>query len=493
MRWSMLWLLAGCHPWDLPDQGYFYLDGVLWDADAAVATADGLYVPLPNSGGLVLVKSDGSYAPVEVGDGRVRSLQVSPDGSRAMVTVDRFRCDTDDTDVEVVDDCPAQDLKVSSELAVVADGVVSSTIEVAPQYNALTWSSDGRVAIAYIDPALPVVQRGVVNLTSALVLQLDSATASTVSIGFDINRVLFTPANDKAVVLAQNNVSVVDLTGDVARKEVSFDLVLDNDLVVVPVGVDLTPDGQYALISAQGRDDLYVLDLVQHSVNIVTLAAPPSAMTVDTTSDRTLLVSGGANRAEILDHEYFDVVEVPLDEAMTNIIPGEGSAVLWREGAQDIYRIDLVTGGVVEYRMQEPVYDLQVSPSATVGVAFTQGNRMELLDLASDRGRSVPYALETMGVGAAFSRSDAGEHVLVLQEGVDYLYDLDLLTGSAAEVALSASPLGIGVLPDGVFYVTLNQAMGRVAFLDPTTGVVTEADGFGRIGLFDETSLVGEE
>src|SRR5688572_3260416 len=116
MRWIPLLLLTACQPWDLPTQESTTFTVPLWDAASPVATADGLYVALPRSGGLVLVEPDGTYAPVDLGAGKLRTLESSPDRSRAIATIDRFRCESDDEDVmrkaEVLGDCPEEDLVV---------------------------------------------------------------------------------------------------------------------------------------------------------------------------------------------------------------------------------------------------------------------------------------------------------------------------------------------------------------------------------------------
>ena len=130
MRWLFVLALSGCQPWDLPTQEYVTFNKALWDPASAVATADGVYVPLPRSGGLVLVRTDGTWSEVDIGAGELRSIEASPDRSRAIATIDRYRCESDDEDVmrkaKNVADCPQADLVTETELAILSGGALGT-------------------------------------------------------------------------------------------------------------------------------------------------------------------------------------------------------------------------------------------------------------------------------------------------------------------------------------------------------------------------------
>jgi hypothetical protein len=114
---------------------------------------------------------------------------------------------------------------------------------------------------------------------------------------------------------------------------------------------------------------------------------------------------------------------------------------------------------------------------------------MEILDLRDDDTQ--PFLLEGQGLGVVFSQSDTELHALVLQQGQDYLYQLDLYTGVAVEIDLSQPPVAIGSMADGSFYITHTSGLGLVSFLDPVTGDVTEIGGFGAIDLYQPIELLG--
>ncbi len=513
--------LTGCGWNSLPHQEDHSFAQPLWDAHSAVARTDAIYVHLPVAGALARITSDGEFERVDVGEGRVARILTTPDQDTLLTFVERIYCDLDEddlADVHSAEDCPAEAQEILTELLVVQEGAVQQSFEISGHYNTLSWSEDGTYAIAYLDfsQGVDLGQVGVVDLTSVLVLDLVSGSATPVSVGFAADRVLFTHEDadginpNKAVVLSQNSVAVVDLNLEAPSTEVTFPLTLDADQSVTPVGVELTPDNRYALISVQGTGDLYVLDLENRSVNMVSLSANPSAMTVDTTADRTVLVYSGGAVADILEHTYFDVETVSLDEPMNGILEGSGYSLLYNssknQAYHDIYRLDLDTGDLLEYRMQNPVMSLHLAQSEEYAIALTRAEGyggsgiegyydaspgMEILDLRDpDKARSTPYLLESPAVGLAFSDTDTALHALVLQQSIDYLYQLDLYSGEALELDLGAAPVDIGSLPEGGFYITHDAGMGHITFYDPVTDELSEAFGFASMGLFDEYDII---
>lgn len=500
MRFLPLLALIGCG-WDLPHQSWTSV-APLWDPRGVLATDDGLYGLMPHAGGVVLLRPGEDAVRVDIGEGRATRLSSAPTGGPAAVAavIERYRCATDDPKetrgVHMVEDCAADDLQVDNEIDLIRAGEVSSAIALDAPFDSLVWSPDGSHAIGWIDLANAAGIHGVVNLTSVVVIDATAGTATPVSVGFAATQVLFDAQGDKAVVLSQSAVAVIDLTASPPVREVTFALTLDPHQVVVPIGVALTPDDAHALISVQGKSDLYVLDLIHHSVNIVSLDAAPSAMHVDIADDRTVLVSASAASVDIVDHDVFDVERIALAEPMSSIVDGAGFDLLYNPGLQDIYQLDVLTGDVITYRLQEPLLSLYLAPTEEFAIALTSesgfGGRpgMEILDLRDGRGHTYPYLLEQRGIDVAFTETDAGLHALVLQQNVPYLYKLDLYAGAAEEVELVQPPVAIGALDSGGFYVTHDDPLGLVSVVDPATNAIETLAGFGSLGLLDEIGFV---
>lgn len=518
MRTPWLLLLLGACSWNrLPQQSNQYLDEPLWDAAAAVPTVDGLYVPLPHAGGLALVPQQGDPSRVDLGEGRLTQLAASPDGERVIAFVERYRCQPDDPHdargVRLPEDCPDDALLTETQLSVVAGGKVDTDLTVDGSYNTLSFSADGRFGIAYVDFSKDIEIDSVLNLTGIVVLDLEAGETTLVPVGFATDRVLFVQDDgggaSQAVVLSRNAVAVVDLLASPPAVTVTFPLTLDPDSTVDPVGVDLTPDGRYALISARGSSDLYVLDLELKAINLVELSGAPAAMAVSQPMDRTVLVYAGRAVVEVMDHEFFDVEVVDLDEGMDKITLASDFGVLWGTASQhDVYRLDLENNDTVEYRLQNPAVSLHLAPTEEFAVALTraeggggdgvdalydQNPGMEILDLREGEDETQAFILEGQGLGVAFAADAQNLNALVLQQGVDYLYRLDLYTRQAEEIELSAPPVAIGSMPDGQFFITHDRALGLVSFLDPTNGKITEVAGFATLGLMDPIELLADE
>lgn len=510
--------LAGCGWNNLPDGQSVNIGDPLWDPASVVAAEDALYVRLPAAGRLARVTPDGAEL-VDLGAGRLERMDLAPDGSTLVAFVGRYDCVSDDPrdtrGVKTVEDCPASFLERSTQVVTVVEGEVQTTIDVGTHFNALEFSDNGRWAVAWLDVDAGIdLSGGVVDLTSVLVLNLETGTAMPLSVGFAAETVLFDALSTRAVVLSKDSVALVELGSGTPERGTTFPLTLDPDQEVRPIGVELTPDGSYALITVQGRDDLYVLRLERPSVNLVNLSGTPSAMAVvpgDTPlDDRTVIAHRGVAKVDLIDHDDFDVEAIDLDLAVDRIVPIDRRVMLWNQGAstKDAYVLDLDSTELVEFRLENPPLALQVAPGGDFAVALTRAEGgfgddlqglydrspgLEILDLRDDRGRTAPFLLESPGVGLAFNATDTRMDALVLQDGQDYLYVLDLYTLTDQELDLEAPPVAVGSVPAGGFWITHDAALGLITFYDPASGDTTEVTGFGLLGWREGTPLSQDE
>lgn len=518
LRPLLLAVLTGCAGWgNLPHQSNTDVDRPLWDPTDAVPSQHGLYVTLPHAGGLALLTKDGNEGRatrIDLGEGRLTKLSASPDGATLLGFVEYVLCDVegDQKEPRYVEDCNEDDRVYRTELSIVRGDRVEDTFALDGAFNAVRWSSDGSYAIAYLDLANLRID-GVIDLTSVVAIDLSGDPQPTpIAVGFAADRVLFVEGAggrpEKAVVLSQNSVALLDLLPEVPVREVTFPLSLDPDTVVTPVGVELTPDGGHALITVEGRADLYVLDLVSASINLVELSGIPAAMAVNEDLDRTVITYRDTNRVDVLDHDLFELESTTLDESMNRVTMRGDYAVLYdTRGGHDAYKLDLVTHVLTEYRLQNPAVSMHVAPTDEFAIGFTRAEDgfggggvseiydanpgMEILDLRDDDAQ--PFLLEGLGVGLAWSPTASALHALVLQDGIDYLYQLDLYTGRSEELELDGPPVAIGTMPDGDFFITHESALGLVTFLDPATGDTVVVSGFGTLGLTDPLELLVDD
>lgn len=511
-------VLLACNPWEnLPLDGWSWLDEPLWD-DAVLAATDGLYVRLPHAGKLLRLTADGAEPTVvDLGIAEPTGMALGPDQATIVLFQTATTCVTDEPRVDEMSECPSEDRVVDHQLALVRDGALMADVQpisVPSHYNRLAfspWTEGGEaspVAVAYLDyEGSSIDVDGVLNLTEVLFVDLRTGNTERVSVGFSASNILFTADATKAVVLSRSQVVVVDLTGEEYEVLVTYHLTLDADQEVDPMGAALTPDDRYLLMSVEGSGDLYAMDLDNESINIVDLDAPPSAMAVDSLMDRTALVYKSRAQVDILEHDYFDVESVELDEPCNAIAEtDEGVVVLYNDNASthDVYRLDVETGDLVEYRLANPVNELMLTDDHSYAVALmrpesTSGSSgidaeydqrwgLSLIDLYDDDNTDL--MLGSQPVGMAFSEDEAGEpFVLLLLEGNDSLLQVSLWNEDVEEIALEAPPTGLGSLPDGQFYITHQSALGLISFLNPGDDVPTVVGGFATQGLFTDDTL----
>ncbi len=511
----LLLALASCGWNDLPSGNYQSIDEPLWAADEAVATSEGLYVRLPYAGRLVRITPDGEVTSVDFGPSRVSRIAAAPDGDTIVAFVDSYFCSPDDRRelrrATTIDSCDADDLTVESDIRLVRGDQADAAQEVDGTYNAVEFSVDGRYGVAYIADFSDLSLDGVVNLNGVAILDLEDEVTEVVTVGFAPDRVLFNydaqGRASNAVVLSRNQVASIDLS-ERPYASTQFPLTLDPDVIRDPNGIDLTPDGRYALISTADSPDLYVIDLVDESINIIDLESDPATLMVDDAADRTVLVYDDQPVVELMEHDFFTVERLELDEAMNQVTTESGTALLWGNGNQhDLYRVDLNTRELVEYTLQNPAVSLHVAPTSEFAIALTRPENgqggdsvdalydanpgMEVLDLDDDE--SVPFLLEGQGVGVEFVADETSLTALILQREVDYLLAYGLYTGDREQIDLSAPPVAIGTLTDGSrFWITHQSELGLVSFYDPATGRLTEVSGFAAEGLLDPIELAAE-
>ncbi len=498
-------LLGGCSPWDnLPDQDSSWIEGALWDHELTPAV-DGVYVRLPNSGELLRVRNDGRFETVDLNGASPDRLVATPDGEKVLVFASWLSCE--DPDVEYVDDCEEDELDSNSELVVVADGLSEAVTQVPAHLNELVFSGNGNIAVAYLnyDGDDIEIENGVIDLTEVVFVDLVSGETEAVSIGFSPSNILFSDDDGTAVVMSRSKVVVVDLED--FSVSVEYPLTLDADDEIDPSDAVLTPDGSHVLVAIEGRSELYKLDLENYSIDILTLEDSPSDLAVSSTSDRTVVTYRSQARVDLLEHEYYTTETVELDEPMTDILVTDDQAVLFNSDSnyKDVYRVDLDTGELVEYRVANPLNDLTLTADGLYAVGVMrpessyddgldgyQDQRYGLAVIGLEGDDAVSLVLESAPVGVALTQPEDGgsNYAIVLPQGAEELLQIDLLDPSVPTVVdLPAPPLGIGALPGGNFYITHDTTLGQISFLDPLTGDLTTVSGFADVELFGDDEL----
>ena len=511
---------AACDPYARPADFYGHADGSLWDAEV-VPVGDAVYARLPAGEQLVRIQSDSTLSTVDLAGASPDRLVATPDGESLLVFASWQVCEDANARMESRAECSDDDLVVRRELARVEGDKRVDAFDVPAHLNALTFTDDGRTAVAYLDytEQMEIEVDGLIDLGEVMFLPLDGESPPrSISVGFSPEKILFSTdsagVNDKAVIFSRSEVIVVDLA--TLEVVVTYPLVLDADQVVDPADAVLTRDGRVALVAIQGSSDLYELDLEKHSIDLEELDDNPVAMVnaalpeLDDGADLpvTLIAYAREAKVEVLDQGALELREpLELEEPVSDILVSDGSAVMYNRNAstvKDVYHVDLATYEITEFRVANPLDELRLSPSRAyaVGTLRPEGASSSSLDAYQDSrwGLAVidlvgehetSLVLEAEPIGLALVERDGATYALVLMQGLEHLIQVNLAEPTFfTEVALEAPPLGIGQLASGQFYVTHDAALGLVSFLDPATGDLTTASGFATPGLFHEPTLL---
>ena len=500
----LLAALAACAPHDVWPDGYTTLRAPLWVPGGAATGGTGVLLPLPRAQQIVSLAPDGTLVGLGT-ESLVPSAAHALPGGRVLVTGAEVRCDeVPVTTFDGATDCDFDDLVVH-DLAWVADSEGPVDLDGDGEVDLLDlplWfgdpevSADGRFAVASIDPSASTQGGGIVNLNSVRVLDLEAGDSWEVSVGFDAGRILFTEtaegAADGLLVLSQSEVAVVDLTAQVPVPSVTFNLTLDADQVLQPVDIALTPDRGHALLTIQGSADLYVLDLVDNRVNIVSLSGNPAAMAVHAPTDQTVIAYTGRAYVDVLDHALFEPIQVALEEGASQIDLAEDFALLSSPGSRDVVRLDLGLLRPEEYRLNFAPQRIEVAPDRSVALAFSSEGgrgRVEALDLTAAGDGSLdldskPFGLDAPLADVAFTTTETGVEALLLLEDSETLFALAWPELQVEEVRLPDSPVAIGRVDDGPFWITHTDPLGLVSFYTPGEPLETFG-GFAGAGLMD--------
>ena len=523
MRRSLLALAllsSACSPFAREADFYRTGDDALWDA-RVVATGDGLYARLPAGNRLVRIQADGTVSTVDLQGASPNRLVATPDGESLLVFSSWMTCEDPDAGAEVPADCPDDALVQHKELSRVQGDKRLEGFDVPAHLNALAFTDDGRMAVAYLDYTsdMEIEVDGLIDLGEVMFIPLDgSGDPRSVSVGFSPEKVLFSTGadgqNDKAVIFSRSEVLVVDLS--TLETLVTYPLVLDADQVVDPEDAVLTEDGRIALVAIQGSSDLYELDLERHSIDLEELDDAPVAMAnavmpgIDDGADAnvTLISYADTSRVDVLDQDILELREpFELEEPATRILITPDSALLYNDRAnsvKDVYHVDLGTYEITEFRVANPIDELQLSPGLdyAVGILRPENDDGNALDAYQDSrwglavidlvdGNETSLILEAEPLGLALMERDSVTYALVLMEGIEHVVQVNLSEPTFfSEVELDAPPLRIGELESGQFYITHDAALGLITFLDPASGDLTTASGFATAGLFHEPALL---
>lgn len=481
--------------------GQYVSVDALWTGD--VVPSDGaLYAQLPHAGAIARFSESAPAAAVDLDGAEPIRLVAAPDGTRILAFTRYETCDDLDPEIETTEDCLFEDLGYEYELAVLGSGGVEQTVNAPGHLQGVAFSPDSTTAVLYLDGA-PTDVGGVADIDSVFFVNLVSGETATATVGVAPGNILFTPDGLRAVVLSRDSAVVVDLA--TFEVQVRYDLTLDADQTIDPSAAVLTPDGGKALVAMANLGVLYVLDLVDPSIDIEELPGRPVALSVDTDCNCTAIAYSDAAELDLLFHDDGSRVELELDVPVTQLVGYEGNVLAYGTGGNhDVYRVDLSTQIVTEYVVANPPVSVQVDDVGRYAVALMQpesssGDEIDaytdqrwglsVLDLADDEPRNLMF--DQMPMDYEVLTDDTSTYALVLLEGENTVQLIDLANPlPTTEIHLESSPLAAGSMGDGRFYIAQDSPLGLVSIVDPLApDDIVEIGGFAAIGLYTDDDL----
>jgi len=408
----------------------------------------------------------------------------------------------------LVEECPEDALYWGAEMAIIDSGRRVAVSQVPAHMGGMAFTPDGDTAIVYMDESVEEqeVSGPIVDLTEIMFLDMNSGETESLSIGFLPRKILFTQDGERAVILSQSHVLIIDMETRAIITE--YPLALDADLEIDPSGAVLSPDDRYVLITIDGRSDLYKLDLEVISIDMEALDGVPSDMANDIQTGTTVLVY--ENRAQvdvIMEHDFIERESIMLDEPATKVLTQDGVAVLFNDSrmdTHDIIKVDLTTMETTEYVVENPISQLQLSPDGHHAVATLkplydsdpgglegyQNTRwgLAIADLSTDD--VVSLVLEYEPIGVELVQHSDNSFALVLLEGLEEVLQVNLASpGQYSSLDLPSPPAGIGTNPSGGFTIAHQSSMGQISFLNPSDRSLQTTGGFAVSNFFSEDKL----
>jgi hypothetical protein len=441
------------------------------DYEAPVATGNVVWIANPKSGRVALVDATTLVVKtVEAGNGPtyVASVPGQP------------------VDTTLVLNVLSNDATL---LAAAPSGITSATFKTATQANSMSFSSDGRFAIAWADARkvqnAPKTQ-GFQDLT---VIDLKSGTSTILAVGYRPVAVGFAEGKLSAYAVTQDGVSIVDLT---AAPIVTKNVPMSDDPTEDPGTRDVfvTKDGERAFIRRDGSDTITVVALDTETRSSIQLSGPVTDLDLADTGDRAVAVV-----RDTADVSVIPIANPTADSTVTvtgetigsvSIAPGGNKALLYTNAIADerFTILDLTQNGFRTVRLYSPVLGIFATPDAQHAVVL-HDSTADATDGAFSVvpiGQNLPAKIvatqaKPTSVGTINDRAIVAERDDTKQIFGAYLARMPQLMVERYELA--SPPIAVGIIEGARrAFIAQQHPEGRLTFIDLESGVARTLTGF---------------
>jgi DNA-binding beta-propeller fold protein YncE len=403
------------------------------------------------------------------------------------------------------------------------------TLATLPHLNRIDLDPSGRFAVVWFDLIRAIEEAGGLEVVDEVgsfqdVTVIDLAPgnehAVDLTVGFRPREVEFDAAGDRAYVVTEDGVSVIDLAvsaGGAPTIVPPVPVQADPFGDATGVEVDVVSTGAYAVVREPETAGVRVVQLAGQDPGQSPGAAWDLPLPAVPT-DIDLAPDGARLYAVLRDSGQLAIIDLPadaLDPAGIEVVDlgvPVGSLVLSADGSRGLLftnaslderitaiRLDLSGTPYVTWPLEKSVRAVGFSPSGTSALvlhAKAFGDPGEASTVEEYIDRSYGYSLLDLATGfaklqvtpvdpGAFAYAADGSRAYLALDGGDAegaeasLQQIDVATGVVETIELGSPPSAVGVLPSaGMAFVSQRHPLGRVSFVDLGTGAVRTVTGF---------------
>jgi len=478
------------------DDDYTGDDDDMGDDDTGPPEDENDFVSVPPAPGDIYVfivnPNRDSVSKVNVETRQITTIEVGDEPSMVLVTPDYTRAavfnDGEDS-VSVVD--------------VQTDEV--ATVAVREDFNYMTMSPSGSQAVCFLNTALLDGSEnfnGVLSYTEVSIVDLDGLVSHDFSVGFNPKQVKFADDGDRAVIISDEFITVVDLTLSPPEPQL-IDLEADPFDPPVAAEVEVEPSGEFAFIRYHSEDALQVVDLDTGDLAWLYAGTDPTDMDLSPDGSEIVVVSRTSRELRTFlasDPEETPVIlDLPDTETIGSVSMapvGEGAVLYTTAELTDrITMWDRATDELTIKRLEKPVDQMVMSPDGESMLAIhTLADAPDENDIYSDHyvmtiitidaGTFVPNAVLLEDELMSLANFDAGDKAVFMMDQNRYVGVIDYDTRLVDDVLVPSYPVHVGVMPEEeglpapVGWVSQDHPLGRISFIEPDDLAIQTVTGF---------------
>jgi DNA-binding beta-propeller fold protein YncE len=375
-----------------------------------------------------------------------------------------------------------------------------ATVEVEPNFNQMVMSPDGRWVACYFDAATAdsadISDEATRSYNSISLVNIETREHIPMVAGFNPRDIRFNSRGDRMVVVSDSYLAVVDLD---AESPAPTRIAIAEDILDPPVAEEvlLTPSGDQAVIRQFGATSLVVADLDEGTVDLIDVGENPTDLDITPDGDFAVVVARGSNELWIYDlkdvFEAPEVIAMPEGEVLGSVVmsPDNRQGLLYStaSGVSRYSSWDRRTGEIEVHPAVKPVSGVKISPDGGVALLvhdqengdvdsespFWNQDAITLVELDS----FFPNPIVMPSAPTEFASTAEGDLGYVILEDERIMVEFDYNTLIHDEIVLKSNAVHIGLLPETrTIYASQEHDLGRISFYNADNGDLQTVTGF---------------